>query len=377
MALAVSACGGGGAAEKGNARNRGPSQVGFVVATQTSVAQMVELNGRVAAFQSSEVRPQVAGLIRKRFFTEGAVVREGQTLYQIDARVYEAAGAEAQANLNSARATAEAARVRANRLRPLAQMEAVSQQDYTDALAQSRQAAAAVAESRARVDTTQVNLGFTRVPAPITGRIGRSLATEGALVTTNQAEPLAVIQRIDPVYVDIQQSSAELLALRRALAQGGLMPAEATVRLTLEDGSSYGLTGRVGFAETIVDPATATVTLRARFANPEGVLLPGMFVRASFAQATNAEAILVPQAAVTRDPKGEATVYLVGANNKAVQRKITAVRTQGAYWVVTEGLEPGDRIITQGGSGLRPQADIRAVPATAPQRVVATKSKAG
>ena len=245
----------------------------------------------------------------------------------------------------------------------------MSRQDYTDALAQSRQAAASVAQSRAQLNTAQVNLSFTRVPAPITGRIGRALFTEGALVTTNQTEPLAVIQRLDPVYVDIQQSSADMLALRRALSSGGTAPGDAEVRLVLEDGSVYDRPGRVSFTETIVDPATGTVTLRARFPNPDGLLLPGMFVRARFVQAVDTRAYLVPQAALRREPNGDASVFVVMPDNKAVQRKVTADRTEGSNWVITQGLREGDRVISQGGAQLRPNATVRAVPASAPQRI--------
>ena len=210
---------------------------------------------------------------------------------------------------------------------------------------------------------------FTTVPAPISGRIGRSLFTVGALVTTSQTDPLATIQQLNPIYVDIQQSSAALLSLRRALASGGQAPASAEVRLRLEDDSEYGPTGRVEFGEVVVDQGTGTVTLRARFPNPDGILLPGMFVRAVFAQSIDTNAFLIPQQAVTRDPKGAATIWLVGANNKAVQRSVRADRAQGAYWIVTEGLKAGDRVITQGTGNLRPGGAIRPVPANAPQRV--------
>ncbi|AQR75324.1 efflux RND transporter periplasmic adaptor subunit [Sphingomonas sp. LM7] len=374
-ALLLASCGSGNnsAQKKGVA---GPAQVGFVVVQPTSVPVTVELSGRVTAFQMSEVRPQVAGIVKRRFFTEGSIVRAGQTLYQIDPSLYQAQASEAQANLESARATAEAARIRADRYRPLAKMEAVSQQDYTDAAAQARQATAAVAQNNAQLRTAQINLRFTRVPAPITGRIGRSLVTEGALVTTNQADPLAVIQRLDPIFVDIQQSSAEMLALRKSLAQGGLAPASATVRLKLEDGSDYGQTGTVEFSEVMVNANTGTVTLRARFPNAQGILLPGMFARASFAQAIDTRAFLVPQAGLSRDPRGNATVYVVGPGNRAVARTVIAERTIGANWVVTQGLAAGDKVIVQGTANLRPDAEIRPVPVTTPQRIEAPKAGA-
>lgn len=373
-ALLVAACGSGKESESGGAgRQRGPAQVGFVTVQVSSVAVTVELAGRVTAYQTSEVRPQVAGVIRRRFFTEGSMVRAGQTLYEIDPRVYRAAANEAQANLNSARANAESTRVRADRFRPLAEIEAVSAQDYTDAAAQARQAAAAVEQSQAQLETARINVGFTRVPAPISGRIGRSLFTEGALVTVGQSDPLSVIQRLDPVFVDIQQSSADLLALRRSLAQGGVVPTTAVVRLTLEDGSQYGLTGTVQFAEAMVDPTTGTVTLRASFPNPQGILLPGMFVRAGFAQAIDQRAILVPQPALQREPTGQASVFVVGPNNTAVSRPVVAERTQGGNWVVTRGLKAGDRVIVQGTANLRPGAQIRPVAATTPQRIAAPR----
>lgn len=377
-ALLLSSCGSGGgdAQKKGGRGQSGPAQVGYVVVQPTSVPLVTELAGRVTAFQTSEVRPQVAGIIQRRLFTEGTIVRAGQTLYQIDPSLYQAQASEAQANLQSARASAEAARVRAERYRPLAKMEAVSQQDYTDAAAQARQAAAAVAQNNAQLRTAQINLRFTRVPAPITGRIGRSLVTEGALVTGNQADPLAVIQRLDPIFVDIQQSSADMLALRKALAKGGLVPASAVVRLKLEDGSEFSQTGTVEFSEVMVNENTGTVTLRARFPNPEGILLPGMFARASFAQAIDRQAFLVPQAGLSRDPRGNATVWVVGPGNRAVARTVVATRTEGASWVVTQGLAPGDKVIVQGTANLRPDAEIRPVPYTEPQRIEAPKAGA-
>ena len=376
--LASCGAGGGDAAQKGGGRGpKGPVKVGFVIVQPTAVPLTTELSGRVTALQTSEVRPQVAGLVRKRFFTEGAVVQQGQTLYQIDPSLYEAQVAQATANLQSARANLEAARTKAERYRPLAAAQAVSQQEYTDATAAARQAQAAVAQATAALRTAQINLRFTRVPAPITGRIGRSLVTEGALVTTNQADPMAVIQRLDPVYVDIQQSSAEMLALRKAMARGGIAPASAAVRLRLEDGSDYPIPGTVEFSEVMVNANTGTVTLRARFANPEGLLLPGMFVRAIFAQAIEKQAFLVPQQGVTRDPKGNATIYVVGPGGRAVARTVVAPRTQGAYWVVTQGLAPGDRVIVQGLANVKPDTEINAVPANTPEKIVPPARGAG
>jgi membrane fusion protein (multidrug efflux system) len=209
------------------------------------------------------------------------------------------------------------------------------------------------------------------VPAPISGRIGVSNVTEGALVTANQTDALTTIARLDPVYVDVQESAADLLALRRALSQGGVVPTSAQVRVKLPDGSDYGYTGTVEFSEVIVDPNTGTVTLRARFPNPQSILLPGMFVTAQFAQAVDTSAFLVPQQAISRDPQGNATLFVVGPGNRAVQRTVVAVRTQGPYWVVTQGLAAGEKVITQGTANLKDGAQIKPVPASAPQKVKA------
>jgi membrane fusion protein (multidrug efflux system) len=340
-----------------------------VVVQQGSAPLQQVLPARVAAFQVSDVRPQVSGVIQRRLFREGSIVRQGQTLYQIDPSIYAAQQAQAAANLQSARASAVAARTRAQRYAPLAKMEAISKQDYTDALAQARQADAAIAQNSATLRAAQVNMRFTRVPAPITGRIGLSSVTEGALVTANQPNALATITRLDPVYVDIQQSAADLLKLREALSQGGAVPTSAQVRLKLPDGSIYGFTGTVEFSEVIVDQSTGTVTIRARFPNPQSILLPGMYVTAEFAQAVQTSAILVPQQAVSRDPQGQATVFVVGPGNRAVQRTIQADRTLGTDWVVTGGLAPGEKVITQGTANLKDGAPIKPVPASAPQRV--------
>lgn len=346
-------------------------EAGFVVVKTEAVPLQIELAGRTTAYEMSEVRPQVSGVIEARQFTEGSIVKAGQTLYQIDARLYRAAVAEARASLANAEASRVAAQARAERFRPLAKIEAVSKQDYTDAEASAKQAAAAVAQSRAQLDTATINLRFTRVPAPITGRIGRSLATTGALVTAGQAEPLTTIQRLDPIFVDIQQSSAELLALRRSLASGGSVPSATTVRLKLEDGSDYLQPGRLQFAEPMVDQNTGAITLRATFPNRAGLLLPGMFVRASMSQVTVQNAILVPQQGVSRDPRGNATVMIVGPQDKALLRTVRADRTVGDKWLVTEGLKPGDRVIIEGLARVRPDRPVRPVPAGTTRRQAA------
>lgn len=373
VAFSLGACSAG---DDANKKQGGPAQVGYITVAQQAVPITTTLGGRTVAFETSEVRPQVNGLIRKRLFTQGGFVRAGQPLYEIDASLYRAATEQANANLASANASAQAADEKAQRLKPLAEMQAVAEQDYTDARAQARVARAAVAQNAAALKTAQINLRYTTISAPISGRIGRSLATPGALVSANQAAPLAVIERTDPIYVDMQQSSAELTRLRQSLASGGVGAGSTAVRLKLDDGSDYGFTGTVEFSEMTVNEQTGTVTLRARFPNPKGMLLPGMFVTALFDQAINPAAILLPQSAVLRDFDGSAFVYLVGADNKAARRKIVAERTVGTNWVVTDGLKPGERVITQGLGTLKQGANIKAVPASTPQHVGAPKTKA-
>ena len=341
-------------------------EAGYVILATQSVPLSIELGGRTAAFEMSDVRPQVSGVIQERLFTEGALVKAGQTLYRIDPSLYQAAAAQARANLASAEATRESSEAKAKRYKPLADIEAVSKQDYTDALASSRQAAASVAQTRAALDVATINQKFTRVPAPISGRIGRSIVTTGALVTANQTEALTTIQRLDPIFVDIQQSSSDLLALRRSLASGSTIPSSAAVRLRLEDGSDYPEAGVLEFAEAMVDASTGSVTLRARFPNPSGLLLPGMYVRARLSQATARDVILVPQAGVSRDPTGTATVMLIGPDDKAEQRKVTAGRTVGDQWLVTSGVAAGDKVIVEGLSRIKPGQLVKPVPAKTP-----------
>jgi membrane fusion protein (multidrug efflux system) len=341
-------------------------EAGYVVLAAQTVPLAVELTGRTTAFEISDVRPQVSGVVKDRLFTEGSIVQQGQTLYDIDPSLYRAAVDQARANLLNAQANRAAAEAKADRYKPLADIEAVSKQDYTDALAAAKQAAAQVAQANAALDTAQINLKYTKVPAPITGRIGRSLVTTGALVTSGQANALTTISRLDPIFVDIQQSSADLIALRRELASGGASAGTAAVRLTLEDGSAYPYEGRIEFAEVVVDQNTASVTLRARFPNPQGMLLPGMFVRAHIAQTQARDAILAPQQAVSRDPRGNATVFVVGPGNKAVMRSVSADRTVGDKWLVTRGLAPGEKLITEGLDRIKPGMTVRPVPAGSP-----------
>ncbi len=304
-ALAAAGC------KKKDDKPKPAPEAGYIVLKTETVPLFIELTGRTSAFETSDVRPQVAGLILARTFVEGSIVRKGQVLYKIDPAQYRAALAQAKANLASAEANAVATRIKAERYKPLADIQAVAKQDYTDAKAVADQAAAAVAQNRAAVRAAEINLGFTDIPAPITGRVGRSLVTTGGLVTVGQTTALTTIQRLDPMFVDIQQSSADLLDLRRKLASEGRVASSATVAVDLGNGQDYGAKGHVEFAEAVVDPATGTVTLRARFPNRQGILLPGMFIRARLSQETAVNAILAPQAGIARDPKGNATALVV------------------------------------------------------------------
>lgn len=346
------------------APKKGPVEVGVVTLTTQNVTVASELPGRTVSTLMSQVRPQVSGIIQKRLFTEGALVSAGQPLYQIDQRLYRASRDEALATLASAQATAAAAQAKAQRYRSLGDTEAVSAQDRDDVIATARQAQAAVQQARATLQTSNVNLEFTLVRAPISGRAGRTLFTPGALVTASQTDPLTTIQQLDPIYVDVTQSSAQLLALRRSLASGKTLPASATIRLKLDDGSDYPLEGRIEFAEPIVDPDSGTVTLRARFPNPDGLLLPGMFVRVVAPQSVVPNAILAPQQGIARDAKGNATALVVAADNKVQQRTVTAAQAIGDKWLITAGLKAGDRLIVEGTDKVQPDALVKPVPAS-------------
>ncbi|AMV73731.1 efflux RND transporter periplasmic adaptor subunit [Desulfuromonas carbonis] len=323
-----------------------------------------ELAGRVSARLIAEVRPQVGGIIQKRLFTEGGEVKAGDVLYQIDPATYQAAYASAQAALARAEANVEPARLKAERYAGLVKIDAVSKQESDDVTAAIKQAEADVQVAQAAVDTARINLGYTTVKAPISGRIGRSLVTTGALVTASQATPLATIQALDPAYVDVTQSSAELLQLKRELASGALKGAagQAKVRLVFEDGTDYDQTGVLKFSDVTVDPSTGSVTLRTLFPNPKQLLLPGMYVRALLEEGVNENAILVPQRGVTRNPEGNAVVMLVGADDKVEQRVIQVARTVGDYWLVAGGLKPGDRVILEGLQRARPGTVVKPVP---------------
>jgi len=323
-----------------------------------------ELPGRTDAYLTSDVRPQVSGIILKRLFVEGALVKAGQPLYQIDPSLYRAAVGQAQGQLASAQANAVTARLKSGRYSDLEKINAVARQDADDARAAAGQANAAIVQQKAALDSAQINLRYTLVKAPISGRISRSTVTPGALVTAEQTTALATITTLDPIYVDIQQSSTELLALRQAIAAGGAMPDTAAVKLKLEDGSDYGLTGTLEFSEVTVDSSTGAVTLRARFPNPNGLLLPGMYVRAVVSQALRKGAFLLPAGAVVHDAKGGATALIVGADGKIAKRTVQDQGLRQNQWIVTGGIAAGDRVVVEGSGKAKPGQAVKTVAAT-------------
>ncbi|MDD2308174.1 MAG: efflux RND transporter periplasmic adaptor subunit [Desulfuromonadaceae bacterium] len=342
---------------------QGPPEVGVVTIQQQRVTLTTELAGRTSPQQIAEVRPQVGGIIQKRLFTEGSDVKAGQVLYKIDPASYQAAYASAKAAEARAVANLFSVRLKAGRYQDLVKINAVSQQDNDDAQASLKQAEADVASTRAAVQTAGINLAYTKVTAPIAGRIGRSNVTDGALVTASQPAALATIQQLGTMYVDVTQSSSDMIKLKQNLANGILKKSDSTlVKLLLEDGSAYPLTGTLKFSEVTVDQSTGSVTLRAVFPNPKQALLPGMFVRAVLVEGVNEAAILVPQRGVTRNPKGEALVMTVGAGEKVEPRPIKVVRTVGDNWLVSDGLKTGDRVILEGIQKARPGTQVKAVP---------------
>lgn len=341
----------------------GPPEVGIVVVKPEKVSLTTELSGRTVPLLVAEVRPQVGGIILKRLFTEGSDVKAGQVLYQIDPAAYAAAHASAKAAQARVEASLMSLRLTEERYRDLVKIKAVSQQDYDNASALLKQAEAELAAAKAAVETARINLAYTGITAPISGRIGRSSVTTGALVTANQEGALATIQQLSSMYVDVTQSTADLLKLKQNLANGVMKKSDsAQVKLLLEDGSPYPLTGTLKFSEVTVDPGTGSVTLRAVFPNPKQTLLPGMFVRAVVVEGVNENAILIPQRGVTRNPKGDAVVMTVGAEEKAEPRPIKVARTVGDSWLVSDGLKAGDRVILEGLQKARPGTPVKAVP---------------
>jgi membrane fusion protein (multidrug efflux system) len=352
LSLALGAC------HQANSQAGAPARPAPEVAVYTVQAQDVPLTttlpGRTAVFRVSEVRPQVTGILQKRLFEEGTEVKAGQPLYQIDPATY-------RATLDQAEATLESARLLSERYDKLIERQAISQQDRDDARSQYLQAKAAV-------ETARINVGYTRITAPISGRIGRSAITEGALVTANQTTALSTVQQLDPIYVDIVQPSTAILQLKDDLAAGRLKNAgngQAEVHLTLENGKAYAQAGKLQFSEVSVDEGTGAVTLRAVFPNPEHTLLPGMFVRAQLQEGIKSQALLVPQRGVTRDATGAATAMVLGEGNKVEPRSVAVDRAVGTNWLVSNGLKVGDRVIVDGLQNIRPGMQVNAVPAPA------------
>jgi membrane fusion protein (multidrug efflux system) len=332
------------------------------------VALTRELPGRTSPFQVADVRPQVGGIVRERLFTEGSVVKAGQPLYQIDDAIFRAQLGSAQAALARAEAAAHAARLAADRSSDLLRTQLVSRQDNDTAVANAAQAEAEVAGARAALDTARVNLSYARITAPISGRIGASIVTAGALVTAGQATALATISQLDPIYVDVSQASSEWLPLRRAIA-GGSVKAQGPgtpVRIVLEDGSAYPREGKLQFSDVTVDASTGNFLLRVLVPNPEGLLLPGMYVRAVLPEGLQPQGILAPQGGIQHDPRGNATALVVGADSKVEQREVKLGRAIGGSWLVESGLAAGDRLIISGLQKVQPGMPVQASEAGAP-----------
>ncbi len=355
-----------------------PQVVVFTV-NPAALPMTVDLPGRTNAYQVADVRPQVGGLIQKRLFVEGSDVKAGAALYQIDPATFQAAYNSAKAALSKAKANLLTAGPKAARYKELVAIEGVSRQDYDDAVAAFEQAKADVESATAALETANINLKYSTVTAPISGRTSTSTVTAGALVTAGQADALTTVQQLDPIYVDVTQSSTDLLRLKRQLADGSLKKAgdgQAKVSLLLPDGSKYSEPGKLQFSGVTVDPTTGNVVLRALFPNPKGDLLPGMYVRAQLETGVNDQAITVPQVGVTRNQKGEATAMLLNKEGKVEQRVLVTGGTIGDNWLVTSGLAAGDRVIVEGLQKIKPGAPAVAVPAQAPAAPGAAASAA-
>jgi membrane fusion protein (multidrug efflux system) len=341
-----------------------PPQVAVVTATRERITMATELPGRLEATRSAEVRARVAGIVTKRVFREGSEVKANDVLFRIDAAPFEAAASSARAALAKAEANLAQAGLKVRRYRPLVETNAISKQEFDEALTAQKQAEADVAAARAALQAVQLNLDYATVRAPISGRIGRALVTEGALVGQGAATPLATIQQLDPIYVNITQSATEALQLQRAMRNGQLQKAgkdQAKVTLVMEDGEPYPHAGRLLFSDVTVDPGTGAITLRAVVPNPDRFLLPGMYVRARVEQAVREHAITVPQQAVQRQPNG-AVVMVVGADNKVTPRPVKADAAHGNSWIISEGLEGGERVIVEGFQKAPPGAVVNPVP---------------
>ena len=343
-------------------KEKGAKQVSVLEIKPVNVPLTAELSGRVSAFRKAEVRPQVSGILKEQLFTEGSMVTQDQSLYKIDPDTYMAEAERAKAEVSSASAKLDAATLRRNRHAALLKTKAVSQQSYEDTTVEYLQAKANLEVAKAALRTAEIQLRYTDVLAPITGRVGKSSVTQGALVTANQAAPLAVIQQLDPVYVDMTQSSLALLKLRDRYAEGKLIrpgKGQTEVRLRLETGTMYPITGHLSFADISVDESTGAVLLRSVFPNPDNILLPGMYVRAIINEGMQIDAILVPQRAVRRTPKGDASVFVLGAGNKAEERQVVTGEVVGRSWLITSGLKAGDKVLVDGTDGLRPGSLVK------------------
>jgi membrane fusion protein (multidrug efflux system) len=338
---------------------RPPPEVGVVTLKTEAVTLQTELAGRTTPSLVSELRPQITGIVKARTFEEGARVKAGQVLYEIDAAMYRATLAEARANFASAKAALESARIKDERFANLVAIEGVSKQEADDAHAAHQLATAGVAQKQAALEAARINLDYTAIKAPIAGRIGKSTVTPGALVTANQPQPLATIRSLDPIYVDLTQSSEARLKLRAQLGAGKLQAGTTRVKLKLPDGTMYDKDGTLEFAEVAVEEATGSVTLRAKFPNPDDTLLPGMYVRAVLDQGVATTAILAPQQGITRDARGNATAMVV-AGDKVEARTLVADRAIGDRWLVTSGLAAGDRLIVEGLNKVMPGIPVRA-----------------
>ncbi len=359
MVLALAACS---SNEQAAAPEQGPAEVDVMILGQSDVTLTTELPGRTRALRTAEIRPQVNGIVLKRLFQEGAEIKAGDQLYQIDDALYKTAYATAQAQMAQATANVTVARAREQRLKGLLGSKSISQQDYDEALGSFLQAEAARKAAEASIETARINLQYTRVLAPIDGRIGKSAVTEGALVTAGQAQPLAVIQQYDPIYVDVSQPVAELLDIRRQILQGNLQAdAEMRVLLQLSDGSRFEHEGLLEFSEVDVNESTGTVIMRARFPNPDNLLLPGMFVRAQITEAQRPGSVLIPQRAVTRDRSGGAITMVVNDEGVVEQRQLQTGRAVGDQWLVLDGIEAGEQVIVSGLQRVRPGAVVKAV----------------
>jgi membrane fusion protein (multidrug efflux system) len=362
----------------------GPVQVSVIKLQPQSLQLTTELPGRITAYLTAEIRPQVNGIIKKRLFQEGALVHVGQVLYQIDPALYQASLAQAKANLSSAEANLPSLQAKADRYHDLAAIHAVGQQDYDDALAALKQAQATVESDKAAVESARINLAYTPITSPITGRIGKSSVTVGGLVSSYQNTVLATVQQLEPVYVDVVQANADLLRLRARLANGQLKSSGAQsnkVKLYLEDGSLYPVVGKLEFRDVTVDTTTGSVTVRITFANPKQTLLPGMYVRAVVDEGVRPNALLLPQQSVSRDPKGLPFIWVIGADGKAERRMIEVDRAIGNQWLVSSGVSASEQVVMEGGDQLKAGMQVQAAPykgdVTAPATAAAPQTASG